>query len=97
MKQCNITQGVLQRSVAMSASVSGSLAEVRIARALLLLVDDMAFDTIADPLARDVDMVAPLSLQVPPIAASQYIASCALHETSVVAVTRSRRRLTGCS
>jgi hypothetical protein len=57
-------QGVLQRSVAMAASVSGSLAEVRTAKALLLLADDMAFDTIADPLARDADMVAPLPLQV---------------------------------
>lgn len=55
---------MLQRSVAMAASVSGSLAEVRTAKALLLLVDDMAFDTIADPLARDADLVAPLPLQV---------------------------------
>ena len=30
----------------MAAGVSGSLAEVRTAKALLLLVDDMAFDTI---------------------------------------------------
>ena len=59
-----VMQGVLQRSVAMAAGVSGSLAEVRTAKALLLLADDMAFDTIADPLARDADMVAPLPLQV---------------------------------
>lgn len=59
-------QGVLQRCVAMAAGVSGSLAEVRTAKALLLLVDDMAFDTIADPMARDADMVAPLPLQVHP-------------------------------
>ena len=58
-------QGVLQRCVAMAAGVSGSLAEVRTAKALLLLVDDMAFDKIADPIARDADMVAPLPLQVP--------------------------------
>jgi hypothetical protein len=57
-------QGVLQRCVAMAAGVSGSLAEVRTAKALLLLVDDMGFDTIAHPLARDADMVAPLPLQV---------------------------------
>lgn len=56
-------QGVLQRCVTMAAGVSGSLAEVRTAKALLLLVDDMAFDTIADPMARDADMVAPLPLQ----------------------------------
>jgi hypothetical protein len=56
--------GVLQRCVSMAAGVSGSLAEVRTAKALLLLVDEMAFDVIADPEARDADMVAPLPLQV---------------------------------
>lgn len=55
---------VLQRCVGMAAGVSGSLAEVRTAKALLLLMDDMAFDTIADADARDADMVAPLPLQV---------------------------------
>jgi len=55
---------VLQRCVGMAAGVSGSLAEVRTAKALLLLIDDMAFDTIADADARDADMVAPLPLQV---------------------------------
>ena len=63
---CQITPRVqvLQRCVGMAAGVSGSLAEVRTAKALLLLVDDMAFDTIADADARDADMVAPLPLQV---------------------------------
>jgi hypothetical protein len=63
---CQVTPRVqvLQRCVGMAAGVSGSLAEVRTAKALLLLIDDMAFDTIADADARDADMVAPLPLQV---------------------------------
>jgi hypothetical protein len=69
----------------MAASVSGSLAEVRTAKALLLLVDEMAFDSIANPLTRDADMVAPLPLQVP----SQRSRKSAM-------LTRRCRKLTAC-